>query len=66
MTLYKYTAPYIALFLKSIGEITVSIREMRLQLNCTSIRINGQIYQTLLVVNAGQVAVDYSVVWAQT
>lgn len=60
------TVPYIALFLKSIGKIAVSIREVRLQLNSTPIGINGQIYQTLLIVDAGQVAVDYSMVGAQT
>lgn len=60
------TVPYIALFLKSVGKITVSVGEVRLQLNSTSIGVNGQIDQTLLIVHAGQVAVDDSMVGAQT
>lgn len=60
------TAPYIAFFLKSIGKIAVSVREVRLQLNSASIGVDGQIDQTLLVVHAGQVAVDYGVIGAQT
>lgn len=64
--MYRDTVPYIPLFFKSIGKIAVSIREVRLQLNSTSIGVNGQIDQTLLVVHASQVAVDYGVVGAQT
>lgn len=62
----KKRVPYIAFFLKSIGKIAVSIREVRLQLNSTSIGVNGQIYQSLLVVHTGQVPMDYSMVGAQT
>ena len=50
------------LLLESIGQITVGVREVRLQLNSSSIGINGQVDKPLLIVDTGEVAVDNSMV----
>lgn len=56
---------YIALLLQCIGQIAVSIREVRLQLNGTTVSVNGKVNKTLLIVDAGQVTMDHSMVGAQ-
>ena len=57
--------PYIAFFLQCICQIAIGIREVGLQLNSTTIRVNSQINETLLIVDAGQVAMDNCMVWAK-
>ena len=51
-----------SLLLESIGQITVGVREVRLQLNSSSIGINGEVDKPLLIVDAGKVTVDDSVI----
>ena len=46
------------LLLESIGQITVGVREVRLELNSSSIGINGEVDKPLLIVDTGEVTVD--------
>ena len=57
---------YIALLLQGIGQVTVGVREVGLQFNGAPVGVNGQIDKALLIVDAGQVSVDHSMVGAQT
>lgn len=57
--------PYIALLLEGVGQVTVGVREVGLQLDGAAVRVNGQVDKTLLVVDARQVAVDDGMVGAQ-
>ena len=50
------------LLFESIGQITVGVREVRLQLNSSSIGINGEVDKPLLIVDTGEVTVDNSMV----
>ncbi len=56
---------YIAFLLQCISEIAVCIRKVWLQLNGTTVSINGQVNQTLLIVHTRQVSMDNSMVRAQ-
>ena len=46
------------LLLESIGQVAVSVREVWLQLNSSSIGIDGQVDEPLLIVDTGEVTMD--------
>lgn len=56
---------YAAFLLKGVGQVAVSIGEVRLQLNGTLIGVYGQVDQTLFIIDTGQVAVHNCMVWTQ-
>ena len=57
--------PYTALLFESIGQVAVSIREMRLQFNSSPVGVYCQIYQALLIVYTSQVAMYHCMIWTQ-
>lgn len=64
MGLHK-VLPYIAFFLQCICQIAVGIREVGLQFNSTTIGVNSQVSEALLIVDTGQVSMDHCMVWAK-
>ena len=46
------------LLLESIGQVAVSVREVWLQLNSSSIGVDGQVDEPLLIVDTGEVTMD--------
>ena len=46
------------LLLEGIGQITVGVREVGLELDSSSIGINGQVDEPLLIVDTGEVTMD--------
>ena len=46
------------LLLEGVGQVAVGIREVRLQLDGSSVGINGEVDETLLIVNTGEIAMD--------
>ena len=56
----------LSLLLEGIGEVAVCIGKVGLELNGSSVGINGQFSQPLLVVHAGQIAVDNGMVRTDT
>ena len=47
-----------SLLLESIGQVTVGVWEVGLQLNSSSIGIDGQVDEPLLIVDTGEVTMD--------
>lgn len=60
------SAPYTAFLLQGIGQVAVGVREVGLELNGPPVGVYGQVYQALLIVHTGKVAVHNCVIWAQT
>ncbi|KAI1234735.1 hypothetical protein IHE44_0003112 [Lamprotornis superbus] len=50
----------------SIGQVAVGIRKVGLELNGPPVGVYGQVYQALLIVHTGKVAVHNCMIWAQT
>lgn len=53
---------HLALFLECIGQIAVCVRKVGLQFNGSPVCVNGQVNETLLVINARQVTVHNGIV----
>lgn len=58
--------PYIAFLLQGICQIAVGVWEVWLQFNSTTVSVNSQVNETLLIVDTGQVSMDNCMVGAKT
>lgn len=58
--------PYIAFLLQGICQIAVGIGEVGLQFNSTTVGVNSQVNEALLIVDTRQVSMDNCMVWAET
>lgn len=57
---------YISFLLQCVCQIAVGIGEVGLQLNGPPVGVDGQVDESLFVVDAGQVSVNHCMVGAQT
>lgn len=56
---------HLSLLLERVGQIAVGVWEVGLQFDGSPVRVNGQVNQSLLVVNARQVAMHHRIVGGQ-
>lgn len=58
--------PYIAFLLQGICQVAVGVGEVGLQFNGTTVCVNSQVNEALLVVDTSQVSMDNRMVGAKT